>query len=447
MAVSILSVLGCGEAEGALKEAAPCSATGGDGGGTGTSTGGAISTGQSLVTAVPVTVVDYGSKPMSDIPIVVNGADGAVLWETKTDGNGRVLVLVPQGGSVSAFGNIDSGLRMETVVEPPGEVQFQFSPKQQEMPDPAQVTTYHITALQAPANTKSIGGVLEDGCTMGSAAPGAKFDLTDGGCLGQTTHRLRVGAFDSDNRTLRWADQDLPTAPGTTVNVEVTLNQTAVWSTVVALKDVPIPVHEVNVDSIIVDGSPAFWLQLRESPYNSSTFTKTLEVPKFADFPVCVYGAATVGDGSTGSSAGRGWCDNTPPDTFDVDVSALQWIYVTALDTSDLKHPTVTWSATPGPPQDVITIGWSWHASMSWVGQSVSLPPDHATSFRLFDIPEDLKQFRPTAFSDNNGAYVTYSERDDVHGYADAVDGKELQANPTGASVGAQSWIYAQPAP
>jgi hypothetical protein len=431
-----LTMFGCGDGS-SNEDGVSSTAIGGTGGhqlDSTTATGGAGGVGGEAP-GVTVIVVDYSHAPMAGVPIVVNSADGAIVTETGTGADGKVSVEVPTGGSVSAFNAQDQQFFVQTTVAPPpGRVQFQFSRPSTIMPEASEVTTYAIGAVDYPVNTASIVATLDDNCDVKGVVPGQKLELNDGGCHGKSLHHLLIAAIDEHNHTLGWAQLDLQVAPGATVSLSPSLSQSPLHSIQVDIQDVPLPVHSVTARASVATSTAAFDYQVSKSPYNAASFEGIVSVPKFAGYKVCVSGSVEVGDVYDGSESGRYRCDDSPPEIWSVDASALQWVYITDLDTTDTSHPVVNWSATPSKPANVITVSQAWSNGTAWVNTWVLLPPDHPTTWRLGDLPDDLSSFRPNATSIPRSVQLMYERCDGVDGYSDVVDGTEQEQHKTAGS-------------
>jgi hypothetical protein len=95
------------------------------------------SAGPPLTTDVIVHTVDWYGRPLADVPVFVHDAAGALVDETVSDGNGKVSLPVPAGGSVTAREAKPSGpspvLSGEWVtvlgVELGDELELQFRPR------------------------------------------------------------------------------------------------------------------------------------------------------------------------------------------------------------------------------------------------------------------------------------------------------------------------------
>lgn len=438
-----LTMFGCGDGSGS-EGSSFTDTTGGAGGqpaDTGTNAGGSGGTGGDAP-QVTVVVIDQTGAPMANVPVLVNDAEGAVVAETKTDADGKAIAAVPEGGSVSAFHAQQKSFAVRSVVAPPapGNVAFQFDVLQDVQVDLTKVTTYKIVATGYPLEASKIVATLNGACASGTAAPGQPLKLDDHACPGKSAHKLLVAAYDSNHDIVGWAQQDVELAPGGTVNVAPSTDSPTIYGVSVEIDHLPQPASMVTVGAFVADGTMVFGNMATQQPYNAPSFEASTVLPHFGGYNVCVHGSAAITDGEAGSQTGGRLCESPPGQSWCFDAAQARWVYVTDLDTTDSAHPRMTWSTTPGKTADMIALSLSWSVGAAWVDSRVLLPPDHATAWRLGDLPEDLLSFGPTAASDYGTVSLRYSAVDGIAGYADAVDGLELGQDSTTAEW-AYSWL------
>lgn len=383
-------------------------------------------------TATPsqiVHVVDRYGDPIAGVPVVANDQEGAVTAVDKTDENGMLSIDVPTGGSVSVFQAETTSLSVSTVVEPPPGTIIRFPiwapwPKSASLGDP---TTYEIAFASVPAEAYHV--TVGHECTIYTAWPDQSPSMNDHGCTDAATRRLVAVAVDASREKIYgWGQAVAETKPGGVVPVTIGLDHETVAATQVEVTGLPSGTSEVKFQGGLLGGSYYFQSTSVEAPPSSSA-SAIVSIPNILDLGRGLNVTVSV---STETGWSRVWKNGkfsaeTQPASWVLAADGFAWVLTGPADVSSPAHPSFAWSTAEPQDADCVRVSSTWAVGVGSVYYSVLLPPDHETSWRMPDVPDELSSFRPSAASVFGNVEVEYSSWEDVDGYADALAG--LQAD------------------
>lgn len=421
------TALGCGG--GAAAEGSGGAGGGSSGTTTTSSTNGTGGTGGTMSpeSSITVSTTDQHQAPVPNVPIVVIDAAGVVVLVTQSGPDGTVPVAVPLGGSVAAFASYNLYFDVQAVVDPPdqGTVRFTIRTAEPASPAPPEKTTFHVTLAQIPQGTQELDVYS---CWKYERTFPPKYDLTidNESCTQQDTSTFLAVALGAQSNVLAWGIAlEQANNPGGGADVQIALAHTDIDQFSGAISDIPGAATGAQVDiSADVDSmSPSYFRAYGVENAPDSTYGAQLLFPSgvFKSFKVTDYVTINGGTGSGSSSdVTRQRVYAKLPNTASFDVASIALVSMNPLDVSEPLHPQATWSVGAGPRGDYGTVYMQWGGGTAWTTYRATFPPDHATSFRVPDIPPELSSFAPTKTSTFGYTTVEYTDDERTNGYAES---------------------------
>lgn len=342
-----------------------------------------------------MTVFVEGAPKMgvAEEPIVVNDATGAIVSATKTGSDGKVDVDVPEGGLVAVY-LLNNGPGMQAVVDPPDGITLRFPDPPPIPPTQLPPTTFHVSVTGYPPDTTTLFflGCGDSNPVTPDPSGTTTVDVTNQGCIGKGKYRVLAIADDNHEPSpLSWGQaQDLYEAPGSTIPVSITLDQTSFVPMTVSFDHV-VPSAGAFVDLTMGDTEQLnLPFDYGETPDPN---TWAFELPDVG-LDVAAFGSvSTLEDGS------QRWVqfyEELPmPANITFNAAAIASVDIDSIDVSDPSHPVITWSAGKGPQGVATTLTIT--DSVGLLGYTFTFASNTRTSFRVPDVPCWLPAFEPTA--------------------------------------------------
>lgn len=373
-----------------------------------------------------VHVMNDEGESLADAPILVSDRDGGVYSVSNTDGDGKAVVEVPEGGSVSVFESSATELSMRTVVDPPqgASIQFPVGPLQAKPAAEADTTTYEVTIEGQPYNTKYAWVSLDGRCDVDTAGPyEAMKTLRDDRCAGVPNHRIIAMAVDDDSQVVAWGETMVSSHPGWVEQVAITLNQTGVSTTSIEVSGMPDNTQWAVAASTLYPGwgSTSKYVS---SPY-SADFTFLSTLPNLPDLQRVMFAGVCAGSDTEESCISRNerFDGATQPATWAFKADEMSWVLVSAPDMTSPARPAFTWATVDPEDADYIQLSSTWAIGAARVGYDVVMPPSHGMAWQFPELPEELSAFHPYEGSVLDSTVVSYAAWGTVDDYTDVVSG------------------------
>jgi len=365
------------------------------------------------------------TRPSVDFAVVVHDAMGAVLQTTRTDAEGKALLVVPRGGMVSTFQTVGPWGLWDSVVDPPAGSTLHFMKYAEQKPSP-QPTLLQVVPTDMPAGSSTLR-------YMGSCAnwpievPATQSPISLPNC-GTDKLDMIVIAQNEEGQPLGWgAILDLPAVPGQTIERTVSLAKRGFVKSPMQLLGIPAGMSSsVSLHPRGALGTRQPFLQLAAA---SSSVAATGQFRAELSMPTDL-----MLDGVNRRAGYFSYHDDEAywssdfvtriETTRDVSVPlsySLPSISSPKLhrpDLSDPQHPVLTWD---GSRFGDAVIAW-----LSYKGQSgldvlweVHAAPDSAQVLRVPDVPSDQAALAPQAGKGISLAELRYVDADDVQGFAE----------------------------
>lgn len=390
-------------------------ATGGGGNGASGATGGAG--GQHSELAHDLLVVDQAGNAIPDVPIVVHTEDEEIVEVTQTDANGKLVVEIPEFGSVLAFYVADDGAhQVHAIQQPPLGATLRFTVKATAA---TAATTYDFDLAGYPAGTTTLRG--SGPCGSSTATPPAGVTLDNANCSHLASADFLFTAQNASGAPLAWAiAEGLAADPGGTVTTAVDVINTTFVQSTIKLENAPADATVGIVSAFARLGNASFGMGHSVSAPSDNTPTANAKLPTGGPLTHYLQSALIWTVSPTESSTTIAVQPNTSwPATIDVDASTMPRLVIIPPNLANPDEPNIGWESQVVIDADLITATYSWDVGGKAYTWTTRLP-NGTISLHLGDLPEELAAFRPGTGSMVSIA-ASYVSLEGAADYAEAI--------------------------
>jgi hypothetical protein len=381
-----------------------------------------------------IVVAQPNGAPIAEVEVVVNDADGAIVSRLITDEDGIAVVKIPKGGSATVYRTgTSSELRPLTLVSPPDGASIRV-PMELPDPDSPSETAIHVIATEFPLQTSGLTffgscgaqgpmpGILDFACAQASKHP--------------TSEAIVAVASTLTGVPSAWGSAlDLAVIPGQSIDVELALTRDDFASIIATMTHVDLAATRAEIELSSLASPFGAWGPIvshkRTWDYPVGDLSFTAKVPAISwGFLLKEKLAVAAGPASRELWRERRW--SALPSESELSGISMPELTLAPLDMSSPTHPRLDWQISPNPYGEVTVVAMDFGDAKATVRWTAWLAPDPSGTFRLPEVPPDLKPPALAAAFPPVVSTVASADLDGVDSYAEAL------------STGAAAWVLEQ---
>lgn len=336
--------------------------------------------------------------PVADAVAFASDAAGGLVEEVRTDADGKALLAMPEGGSVSIAH--EAAVYQDGLLTYSREIISQLGPVQGAEAT-FLVTTSGTSYAQPPANAPMRVSAFAYVQNNAVATPTMDFlvscqdryttafgyQILDAyeGCPGQATFAIYAMGYDASGKLVAEGKlTDLPHVPGGNVTHQVAMHPVSRVPTTLMLPAPSAPGYELEVALLGRAPDGAQWLARAAQ---ATSITHEAYPPGL--FDRYFFWAYVTRGGDRSGFVRMFPIIGAPPQHIAVNADEIAAVRVAAFDRTDPAHPSMTLALDPGPLGDfvVASLRWGDERVIHWRGYAT---PDRTIEMRMPRLPPSI---------------------------------------------------------